>query len=519
MEIIREKLSVPVSKKISSDLWVELEKSYNPIIHAVRGGLRRKVGLDYIDKLAFYSGDIFFTDVGQMLFYRILDDRKAVEIGTILREDNEREVYSEFKGKVENSVLMGSKVEWKDLEEVNKQFELIREETNILRVDKQEIEAAFEIKDDNLRNLLKQVNSKGTCFQEELMSGENDYETVSHLAQLENLGLITKEFFIFCRKTEQQISRINSLTALEEARAHGFKCFNCGRLISEEKISPQIKCSPLGERFSKANYWLALHLVYVLEILGVSIEDICYKTENNNKVFDLFVGAMNEFFLIEVKDEPIRLEEVFMFLTRVNFFKPFRAILVSSHPVPMDVRMYLKNFKGASPLTLVEGLDELKYYVADCFQNTKEVYQERFFKEFSLETQTDVLELLNEKFLSKIEAELMAMEEAKIKAKRKEMEEDLLLKGEFEEVIPGEDMEEISPVTEEIPKVMETIEIGAEITAEISAEEIEKMEVVEMEVSAEEKAGEGITETRAVEAVAIAGEEKQKEETGKEFVM
>jgi predicted regulator of Ras-like GTPase activity (Roadblock/LC7/MglB family) len=346
-----------------------------------------------------------------------------------------------------------------------------------------EMEAAFVMKDDNLRSLLQRVSKLESCFQEELITGEGDYDTPGMLSQLEMLGLINKEFFVSCLKTGMQISRVNSITALDEARALGLKCFNCGRLISEEKISVQVSCSEQGKKFSKPNYWLALHLLYVLEDLGINIDKVYYKIEKNNRIFDLFVNTLGEFFMFEVKDEPVRLQDIFMFLSRVQYFKPFRAILVSAHPVPLDVRMYLKNYIGSIPLTLVEGLDELDAYVAECFRHKREIYLEKVFRSFRPETSINILKMFEDKFFAgkeymPITVDIPVRKEVRKKAPK---EEDVFGKIEgFTEVIPGEELDDMPSVTEEMPDILETMEIKPEITLEIPIpeENIEEPEEV-----------------------------------------
>jgi len=512
MEIIREKLDVPISQRTSELLWEDLSKYYKPLLHGVRAKNREKIGLDYMDGSLFYNGEIFFTESDQLLYYLASEDKESIEAGTILTTDEGRQIFSGFKEKIRDTALIDKShlTSWEPVELENRQFELIKEETSTLEIDQMETEAAFVMKDDNLRNLLKRINEKGSCFQDELMRGEEDYDTPGMLNQLEILGLISKEFFIFCRKTGQQISRINSLASLEDARIHGFKCFNCGRIISEEKISPQVKCSKLGEKFSQANYWLALHLIYILEDMGIDIENIYYKTEKNNRVFDLFVNSYGHFFMFEIKDEPVRLEDVFMFLSRVNLFKPFRAILISSHPVPLDVHMYLKNYRG-TPLTLVEGLDELEDYLVDCFKHKQEVYLEGLFRKFTGDTEIDIFQMFLEKFFEGKEEFVFKKPKRKPLEIAREAREEVIEKMEdFKEILPGEELEEVAPLTQEMPAVAtETMEIETE-DGEMEEEEPELPQVQE-EISIEEPLEEEIPETIGEEKPEVVEEESIQE--------
>ena len=517
MEIIRERISTTLTRDKSEKLWSELNNSYNSIINKMQSELREKIGLKNVNPQHFYLGDIFYSDSGQMLFYRFIEDENTLEAGSFIVTDEEKEAYSEFKSIIQNtiSLIKTGQIDWEPVLYTNKQFNLICEETEILTAQKREMNAAFEMKDDSLRNLLKQIKEKGCCFQEDLLSGPDDYETPGKLAKLEELGLITKEFFIFCRETGQQISRVNSLAALEDARAHGFKCFSCGRLISEEKISPQIKSSQLGEKFSHSNYWLALHLIYILENMGYNVNNAYYKTERENKVFDLFYKTMDQFFMFEVKDDPLKLEEVFLFLSRVNFYKPFRAVLISSHTVSPEVKLYLKNSQGNIPITLIEGIKNLESEINNCFLDVKKMYQENLFKSFSPQTYLKVKELLSEKFFPIAETE-EAVEEIE-EAPKPELVE---ITREIPAVIIPEESEELVQMEDEVPEVSRTTELQPDMTAEIilepESEEIEIPEISQEEPSQEEipPAVEELEEIPVEET----GEKKQ-EEAAEEYVM
>lgn len=476
MEIQRESLTVPITQRAAEVLWEDLSKHYSPFLHGNRGDVRSGLGLDRIDGSIFYGGEIFLTEGSQFLYYKISENSDAVEAGTIIAGDEGLQIFSGFKEKIRDSILAGKKekTSWNPIPVINQRFELIKEEAERLQVEEREIEAAFIMKDDRLRSLLKKIQKRGCCFQDELLESPTDMETPSMLTQLETLGLITKEFFIFCSKTGQQISRVNSLAALEDARVHGFKCFSCGRLISEERIAPQVKCSALGEKFSQANYWLALHVISVLDDMEMSIDNIYYKTEKDNRNFDMFMNTLDGLFMFEVKDEPLRLEEIFMFLSSVNFYKPTHAILISANMVPLEVRMYLKNYRGEARVALVEGLDELETYLGQAFMHKQEVYLEQIFRNFRKETRFNFNDLFKEKFfMGKDMLIIPTPMPSVIEVKKTEVIEEPLQKmDEFTEVLPGEDLEEVTPEEEEVPEVMETIEMSPDLTTELPVSEV-----------------------------------------------
>lgn len=492
MDIIRERMEAKVDRELSKDIWVELAQKYQPLIYGVAGDFRKKLGLEETDETSVFGGDLFFTDRGQLLYYIINQENDSIEAGTILSEEEDRADYSNFKEIVGTIAGRGSETEarWTVILEKDENFDLIKNETEVLDPSHEEMQASFKMKDDRIRSLLKRINESGACFQEDLLQGPEDYETPGLIVQLEELGLITREFYIFCRENGQQISKVSTLEALDEAKTHGFKCFSCGKLISEEKISPQIKCSALGEKFSRRNYWLALYLLYVLESLGLKQEKVHYDMEKEGRIFDVFTSFFDKFLMFEVKDEPILLEDVFIFLSRVNFFKPFRAILVTTHMVPLQVRMYLKNYKDY-PITLVEGLNELEPSIAESYQHKKEVFLIDLFRNFREFTHINVDRVFSEKYFP----------EKVIPART----EEIPIVEETVEMETIEKIEELAEVTPE--KGVEPEEVVVPIKAEVEETvEFKPEEAVSGEEEIEEMAPE---EAPELEEVTAAGEAEE----------
>ncbi len=474
MHIIREKLEIPVNRDFSELIWDTLSRSYQPLIHQIRGSLRKQLGLERMDPRAFYGGEIFFTSHGQLLYYHIGQDSSGIEAGTLFENDGEQ-TFSGFKEIITDCAgdMADFHPPWKSVELMNSQFELIRRDCQLLNSEPAHTDAAFMLREDRMREVLSRVHKNSPCFQEELTRGDDDYDTINIINSLESLGLVNKDYFIFCRKSNQQISKVNSLDAIEDARSHGFRCFACGNLLSEEKISPQVRTSALGAEFARPNYWLALHVAKSVRDLGFADRDILQNTEKDNQVFDLFISSLKRFVMIEVRDTPPRLEEIFMFLTRASFYKPFRAILVCSGPVGLDVKMYLSSF-GNLPVSLVEGLDKLEDVLRSSYDQIKLDYLMAIFTEFREETGIPLSGYIIEKLYGLYEE---PQEEDEIHLGIMSTRHVSSFPGddepygkieEFTEVIPTEELDYIEAVEEVIPEAMETTEMEAAITTEMT---------------------------------------------------
>jgi uncharacterized protein len=484
MDIVRERLKTRINRDIAEKLWDVLSEKYQPVIFGVKNSLREKIGLEEIATGSDFEGEIFTAETGQLLYYRTNPDENLIEAGTFLSGGNDGQVFCEFKDALTEVVTNVQKVagRWYPVVEKNPRYEIIREDTNVLEVDAMEMEASALMSNDRLRNLLMLIAQKGSCFQEELMQGPEDHITSQLIISLEALDLISREFFVFCLESGRQISRVDSMQALEEARDHGFKCFSCGKLISEERISPRLKCSPLGRRFSHYNYWLALYLAYALDELGLMVDKIYYSTEKEGRVFDLFVRAFDDFLMFEVKDEPVKLEDIFMFLSRVEYYKPFRAVFISSNPVPHEVKLYLKNY-GTQRITLVEGIESLKSSLKESFQQKKEFYIEELMKKFTPKTELPLeyffIEKLYKDFIEIEQFEHFEQEESS----EEEAGEITTTEQNITRFMPNifNENTEYSADTSELPADMvDSAEEDFEKTVEVELEYKEQAELVEV---------------------------------------
>jgi uncharacterized protein len=485
MDIVRERLKTRISQDLVEKLWDVLSDRYQPVIFGVKNALREKIGLEEIATGSDFDGEIFTTDTGQVLYYRTNPAENLIEVGTFLSGGNDGQIFCEFKDILTDVVTNVQKVagRWYPVFEKNSRYDMIREDTNVLEINAMEMEASALVSNDRLRNLLMTIAQKGSCFQEELMQGTDDSVTQQLIISLEALDLITREFFVFCLESGRQISRVDSMQALEEARDHGFKCFSCGKLISEERISPRLKCSSLGKRFSHYNYWLALYLAYALDELGLMVDKVYYSTEKEGRVFDLFIRAFDDFLMFEVKDEPVKLEDIFMFLSRVDYYRPFRAVFISSHPVPYEVKLYLKNYT-THRITLVEGIDSLKTSLKESFQQKKEFYIEEIMKKFTPRTEIP----LEYFFIEKLYKDFVGIEQFEHFEKEDVSEEEFVETSTIEQnitqLMPNifSENSEISAETSELPPDMvnctdEDLQETVEVRLDYEEEEEELVEV------------------------------------------
>lgn len=470
MEIIREKLETSVNQSTSELIWDALARVYTPTIHKVGVDLRTEIGLPETDSHTVYKGDIFFTDPGQLIYYRA-NGNGRLEVGTIMMSEEGRQSYSGFKEIVRDIALEGKskKTDWSLVDMEDPRFRLLRQDCKKMDVDMNEMDAALLLSDDRMRSLLQKISEKSPCFQEDIVDSPEDYEVLEIINSLESMGLISKEFYIFCKTSGQQISKVNSLAAIEDAKSHGFRCFACGNLLSEERISPLIHCSPLGQKFARPNYWLALHLMSVLGDFELLDGDILYSTENNNRVFNIFLNYYHKTLMFEVRDEPMRLEEVFLFLTRIKYYQPFRVILLSSHPVSLEVKMYLAS-QNDCPLTVVEDLDGLEKHIDSNLKFIRQEYIRSVISDFNDETLLPISRIFSEKFFG-VEArrvEKPAPEAGVVQPATMEApEEEYGRIEDFTEVLPSDKMEFIEEEEETAPEMMETTEIAPQPTREM----------------------------------------------------
>ena len=205
--------------------------------------------------------------------------------------------------------------------------------------------------------MLKLIASQGSVSLQDV-AGDRDMFTVSEdVRLLEELSIITREYVVYCVETDQKVSCVSNFAAIEEAAQRGFKCFHCGRPISQEKVVQILSITESGRRLATKNMWLAYLVGATLCDEGVAPESLLIRSEHNDEIVEVFANVQGSMLMYEVSEQEITADVAFRFLNRTRFFNPQWAYLVTPQAVGNDAQAVIAS--ASEKLAFISDLQKL----------------------------------------------------------------------------------------------------------------------------------------------------------------
>lgn len=494
MELRRERLAVRVSSFQEKKLWQGLQLKYKPLIHEIHVDLRKKLAMPPLDEKIHMSGEIFIAGSGMVIYYYIPVARDYLEAGCVLKNGEQLKDFQEFCEGIKDLILPGYRDRepfWKHIIPTNSTFVQIREEAENIQPTSIEMQAARALEEVNLRELLRKVKRCGSSFLGALAEGEDPSILAERIEKLESMGLVSMEYVVICRQSQAQISRASSPNAIQEATNMGFKCFACGRLISDEKIEQLVILTPFGQKMARPNLWLGFLLMQILARLGVTPERMLVREEKGYEVLNLFVNQNHHLVMFEIRDTPLRLDDGFLMAARVDLYKPDLAIFIASAKIPEETRHFLESQK-TTRILCIEKNDDVQEEISQLLMLKEKDYVREVLEGFYSQTRIDIGRLLAGYFFG-------PEEEAPEVPEEEGIEPVLIIREELREPVAEVHREAIGEEligVKEIPAEMVSLESteAAEYPADVLVEE-----AVE---SVEEVIAEGLFEEQLLEEVA-----------------
>lgn len=396
MQLIREKLTGSLSQEAEAALVGALRSQFQPVVSDARREWRRIMELPGGEEPS--GGDLFLTPAGELLFFRVTPSREAVEAGAVVSSNGGRATWDTFRTRVGEAV--GSSA-WVSRPLVSPGFRMLQEEAEQLQVSERERGAAGALVPRAVRRLLQTIAGSPGIALQQAAEGRPLVEVGAEVQDLDELGLLGREFEVFCRKTDQKISRVASLSALDEAAQRGFKCFHCGRSISEEQIIQLLTVTPEGMRLARPNVWLALLLGTTLLEKGVDPSRILWRSELDHEIVEVFADFEGSLLMFALQENGLSADGAFRFLGRTRFFEPDRGFLISPVPVREDARRVLH---GQGPrLQIVDDLAALAGCIESALDEASRGVVRRVLADFEPLTRVCVGRLVGDYFLGQPE--------------------------------------------------------------------------------------------------------------------
>ena len=394
MQFIRERMTGHFEDKADGRLFDEMGDSFKPVIYgATQEFFDMLPGMQNERRI---QGDFFITSHRDLFYYIFSPGFDALTAGAVCNSVRARIDWHKFREALTKSVGGG---EWNNAASVSEQFQALLEETSPLNVSDWERKAAVALQRNNLRSMLKIVASRPSISLQEAAGDRGLFEVSEDVQLLENLGMITRDFEIYCVDTNQKISCVSTLSALDDAAKRGFKCFHCGRSISAERIVQSLSITESGLRLSAKNMWLAYLVGAALCDAGVDPNKIVVKSENNGDIVEVFADVKGSLMMFAVSEDELTSDVAFRFITRSRFFNPEWGYLVTPVDVNADVRKVITSVSDR--LDVIEGLDALSGVVREGAAKASDKVLQDLLASFNNYTKLDIGGLISDYMLNK----------------------------------------------------------------------------------------------------------------------
>lgn len=324
-----------------------------------------------------FAGDLIILDDGGTAYYLIYNG-KGVEIGWF-GEEKSRHSYEEFRAIVEDSVRHEVSASWRLLTENHKNFSILSAEWGQCPLGEMEEKAGKLLSRKEDREFLRHLGTLGRSLIETALEGKEssgnppvlDEARLARavmLQQFESLGVVKREYVIFCQQTKNQISMVESLGAIEEASRRGFKCFYCGRSFVDERIDQLVSLTTFGMRLVSSHYWVALQF-HEASKEHLSPSQILWTEDNYGGTIDFIVSVDGGLTLIIIKEGTIKLDDAFRIKVKSDLYRPDLIAVVTTVHESADVKKFLKGIN--KPVLWLTKINELGSFIADILDATK----------------------------------------------------------------------------------------------------------------------------------------------------
>lgn len=189
--------------------------------------------------------------------------------------------------------------------------------------------------------------------------GENPDEVHKIVEYLREAGLLSREYVVICKKTSNQVNRIDSRNKIDKMTDLGVLC-SCGCPISEERIEEIFMPSPILRKMLDQSYWMTARLVCFLEKLGIPRDRILPNLQEGAEEINSFVDVDGSLLMFELKDSEFSMGHAYPFSGRIGLYKPAFAFIVSTKGVAPEVKEYFRRVKPTTEIVYIENLSELE---------------------------------------------------------------------------------------------------------------------------------------------------------------
>lgn len=371
LKIVRQRLDVQFNGGQAAAFQKQVDETLNPLINGVRREYFKRLGLrnDEVEGwLAHEQGrgdgplmlaDVVLRDRDTVAYYRMPRNEPWLEAGLITR--NEPAEYSDFFEailKMANNVSERDDLSWTAVSPESDVAAVVGSEAATVVPTAKEVEASRELEQAHMQKIIGQILAAGSVFLTKFSQSlqQDRAATDQAITRFEEMGMVTKDFAVLCRKTGQQILRVSSRAAIEDPSQKTFKCFICGNSVSEEVLDEIITVTDFGRALLARDHWLVVRMLNALETVGIQNERVRLQAGEGNLI-NFFVTINDQLHLIVVANRKISLEESYLINAQIAAYRLAHVLVVSTERVSTLMRSHLEK---SNPSTEFDFIDSLR---------------------------------------------------------------------------------------------------------------------------------------------------------------
>lgn len=320
-----------------------------------------------------WLGEIFLSRSDPGLLYiqvfiqvtRRRDTEPVIEVGYLGQSAHSGELQELVEAVTELLKRFTEEPVWSKVEPSSPAFTSLSEssETKFIRgsdVPEAELALAASLENSHTRDLAVLIRRAGTILAADLYrkGGIPSEEVKQIVSDLTAAGLVNQEYAIICKRTLNQVNRVDDRSKIDQLGRLGILC-SCGTPLYEEKIEELFVPTANLKRMLDQSYWMTAKLVSSLVALGVPADNILLNCQEGAEEIDAFVDVAGRLLMFELKDSEFSMGHAYPYSGRIGLYKPHYAVIVSSRGVAPEVKDYFKRVKPDAKLEYICGIDSV----------------------------------------------------------------------------------------------------------------------------------------------------------------
>ncbi|MBQ7530055.1 hypothetical protein IJT10_09210 [bacterium] len=326
--------------EIKTSLLGSISGKFSPVISGGYGKFLELLGQK--DGSIPALGDVFVSADNEMFYYNFVPGGNELIVGGAWNGGENNSSWESILNIIKEVAPQAS------MEEspiVSPYFELLREDSEKLKMGEWERKASMCLRSPETRKLLHTIAMSPSISLPEASQGRSILEVGRDVEIMDEMGIICREFEVFCSQTGQKISRVSSLSALDDAAKRGFRCFHCGKPISQEQVVQSLSVSPNGMDLANPCMWLVYSVGIALLDCGISIDNILFRHEPNFEICEVFADYKGDLLMFSIFENGLDASSVFKILTRARYFHPDYIFAVTSEKVAEEAYQVVNDEK------------------------------------------------------------------------------------------------------------------------------------------------------------------------------